>query len=143
MKEKKCRQKKNLVRHQFESLPITVHAIFAQNAHLLFLLPNLLESCFLFWPHRNNLVFFCAVLDVFFYNCMRPHRHHKWELDGGENTKKNAFFPLFISFSVIFFLSFFFFATNCISFLQIGFLLLLFLHLFFLFFNSNAMQIPS
>lgn len=41
-----CRRKKNLVRHQFESLPITVHAIFAVKCKMFFFFLGLFISFF-------------------------------------------------------------------------------------------------
>lgn len=134
---KKWRQKKNLVRHQFESLPITVHAIFAQNAHLLS--PPLQLTLVVFFGHIEIILFFFFVLLWTFFSQFHETSSSSQMRIGWWRKHKKCLF--FISFSVIFFFSFFF--RNKLHFISANWIFAVVILASFLFFNSNAMTIPS
>lgn len=59
-----CRRKKNLVRHQFESLPITVHAIFAVKCKKFFFFLDLFISFFTNCISFLQIGFFFVLLSL-------------------------------------------------------------------------------
>ena len=85
-----------------------------------------------FWPHRNNLVFNSGLLQLH-----ETSSSSQMRMDGGEweeKTQKILFFH---------FLSRYFLFRNKLHFISANWIFSVVILAFFLFFNSNAMQIPS